>query len=159
MNLLVLVISIAATAKTTAVARKVPLDQAPASGQQCLSCQGEDCEGESPATAHCSQECATMVDLGSGDKPTYDNSRIRKGCSDESWFHQLGGCRNECFDETKIFGTQSESKDWMCLYCCTGDRCNEVTPGINAGSLANRGSILITMQVVLFLLLVHVCMF
>ncbi|PFX26658.1 hypothetical protein AWC38_SpisGene8682 [Stylophora pistillata] len=114
MNLLVLVISIAATAKTTPLARKVPLDQAPASGEQCLSCQGEDCEGESPATAHCSQECATMVDLGSGDKPTYDNSRIRKGCSDESWFHQLGGCRNECFDETKIFGTQSETFKGAC---------------------------------------------
>lgn len=54
MNVLVLFISIAVTAQTTAHARKIPLDQAPASGQQCLSCQGEDCNGEAPVTAHCS---------------------------------------------------------------------------------------------------------
>lgn len=103
MNVLVLVISIAVTAQTTAHARKIPLDQAPASGQQCLSCQGEDCDGEAPVTAHCSQECATMIDLGSSDQPTYDNPHIVKGCSEEIWFSQHGGCRNECFDERKIF--------------------------------------------------------
>lgn len=158
MNVLVLVISIAVTAQTTAHARKIPLDQAPASGQQCLSCQGEDCNGEAPVTAHCSQECATMVDLGSSDQPTYDNPHIVKGCSEEIWFSQHGGCRNACFDERKIFGMQSGSKDWMCLYCCTGDMCNKVTPGINVGSRANKDSIVTTMLIVPLLHLVRVCM-
>lgn len=162
MNVLVFAIFLLLTAQTEAIARKLPPDPQ-ASGQQCISCQGENCNRQPAAITYCSQECATMVNLGSGDKPNYDAPYIAKGCSDAIWFHPIGGCRNKCYDERQDVGdkipavyTLAESKIWMCLYCCTGDKCNEVTPRINAGLQMNGNLIATTMQVTLSLTLVHV---
>ncbi|RMX43285.1 hypothetical protein pdam_00020167 [Pocillopora damicornis] len=55
---------------------------------------GRDCEKNNSA-----HECATTVDLGSGDKPSHNNPLITMGCSDASWFRQIGGQRNKCYNK------------------------------------------------------------
>ena len=97
--------------------------------QQCISCDGNGCLQSSPKTSSCNGKCFTL--LLRDDSPNYEkNPFIVKGCTKDYTFYGRS-CVNKCYDDKKEFGS---SEYYMCVYCCTGDECNKVTPGVGSAS-------------------------
>lgn len=125
------------------------LSSAAPKGQQCLSCTNEECKKDNPRLRHCSQKCSTFIILGSGDKPNYNKPHITKGCSTDGYVKKFG-CDNKCYDKKYTVGS---TKYWVCVYCCTGDKCNKAgIPGIDAG-LQLTGGFLTTLISAVFSLI------
>lgn len=81
-----------------------------------------------------------------GDKPDHSNPYIVKGCETDGYFRHIG-CKG-CYDDKKEIGSD---KYFVCSYCCTGDRCNGVMPGFDAG-LQLKGGILASLLSAVFAL-------
>lgn len=111
-------------------------------GQQCLNCEGKACNKDPPRTRYCSEKCSTFVMLGRGDEPDYDNPYIKRGCSNDNYLRRFG-CVNKCYDKKRRVGSD---KYFVCVYCCTGGKCNKASiPGIDAG-LQLSGGVVTTMM-------------
>lgn len=86
--------------------------------QQCVSCSSSACRESTPETESCDEKCYTM--LLRKDSPDEKDPFMVKGCTTDSLFYRRS-CVNKCYDKKKEFGS---SMYYMCVHCCTGDKCN-----------------------------------
>ena len=100
--------------------------------QQCDSCTGDSCSVKTIKTEPCSESCYKL-ELRK-DSPDDTDPFVVKGCTSDSLFYRRS-CANRCYSSKREFGS---GMYYMCVYCCTGDKCNQ-------GSKAEGGVILITL--------------
>lgn len=94
--------------------------------QQCVSCSSSDCYGGNPSTKSCDKKCFSI--LLREDSPD-EKPFIIKGCTSDQVFSRRR-CDNKCYDKKQKFGG---TMYYMCVHCCTGDKCNpgsQVTSGV-----------------------------
>ena len=85
--------------------------------QQCVSCSSSDCYKSNLQTKSCERKCFTiLMREDSWDEKPF----IIKGCTSDQVFARRR-CDNKCYDKKKEFGG---TEHYMCVHCCTGDRCN-----------------------------------
>lgn len=86
--------------------------------QQCVSCSSSGCHESNPKTESCDEKCYTI--LLRKESPDEKDPFLVKGCTSDSLFYRRS-CANKCYEKKKEFGS---SMYYMCVYCCTGDKCN-----------------------------------
>lgn len=96
-------------------------------GQQCMSCTSHDCYKSNPSTKYCDKKCFTI--LLREDSPDEEKPFKIKGCTTDVIFTRRR-CDNKCYDEKKKFGG---IEHYMCVHCCTGDKCNSPAPQLKSG--------------------------
>ena len=87
--------------------------------QQCDSCTGSDCWVKTVTTKPCNRSCFT-IELRQ-DSPDETDPFVVKGCTSDLVFMRRT-CGNKCYDDKREFGS---SMYYICVYCCTGDKCNQ----------------------------------
>lgn len=107
--------------------------------QQCVECTSSDCYESTLKTESCNEKCYT-IHLRK-DSPDEKKPFTVKGCTSDSLFYRRS-CANKCYDKKKEFGS---SMYYMCVYCCTGDKCN-------SGSQLKGGIMLTTVSATLVLM-------
>ena len=103
---------------------------AQAGPQRCVSCSSTNCYNSTQKTNFCGRKCFTILlrEDSPDEKPV-----IIKGCTSDQVFARRR-CDNKCYEEKKQFGG---TEHYMCVYCCTGDKCNP-------GSLQTKSGVILT---------------
>lgn len=108
--------------------------------QQCVKCSSSGCNKSILETKPCNRSCFTITMRQ--DSPYDKDTFLVKGCTSDLVFYSRS-CANKCYDKKKKFGS---SMYYMCVYCCTGDRCNQPKDSYNSGSQAKAGIILVAVS-------------
>ena len=101
--------------------------------QQCVSCSSSACHESNPKTKSCDEKCYTI--LLRKKSPDEKDPFAVKGCTSDSLFYRRS-CVNKCYEKKREFGS---SMYYMCVHCCTGDKCN-------AGSRKKSGGIFVVVS-------------